>query len=411
MKFIKKIVVLFSALILIGLMLSIESNAANPKDAKIDLGKNASTDPFYNLTTGKRELFCAQKGGSVKGDMGTITYQHYGKEKAMDELLACWLKRLNGDLYSLQTVIWNQDGNSKYSLADISDNNSTPALTENAKNEYEKAKEELKGRSDSTDVANHRKFELNNSIENRNDVIKYKIGDEKPTNDDSKLQLQKSDKTTTKDGKTYEYYELKHVKLDWKYDKKGDGTYSYISHIDLVDPNTGDTVFENLGFRYNDTDYISGDGNVDNTANYQKIDGTGNIRIYIRSDFFDDKKNINKIFRIKIYHEWKVSSSDTGRGYSGTYQRWTKQSYTGNWSDATKTIQRMVTFDTSETNKPGKNGSNSTYLRIKIIPKDGTEGTGGTVKMLVGIQKVDFDATFNQLRKLGKRCYGILFEV
>ena len=257
MKFIKKIVVLFSALILIGLMLSIESNAANPKDAKIDLGKNASTDPFYNLTTGKRELFCAQKGGSVKGDMGTITYQHYGKEKAMDELLACWLKRLNGDLYSLQTVIWNQDGNSKYSLADISDNNSTPALTENAKNEYEKAKEELKGRSDSTDVANHRKFELNNSIENRNDVIKYKIGDEKPTNDDSKLQLQKSDKTTTKDGKTYEYYELKHVKLDWKYDKKGDGTYSYISHIDLVDPNTGDTVFENLGFRYNDTDYIN----------------------------------------------------------------------------------------------------------------------------------------------------------
>ena len=381
MKFIKKIIILFSAIILTGLMFSMESNAANPR---VDLGKNASMDPFYNLTTGKRELFCAQKGGSVKGEMGTITYKAYGNEKAMDELLACWLRRLNGDLYSQQIVIWNQDGNSKYSLADISDNTSTPPLTVNAKNEYEKAKEELKGRSDSTDVANHRKFELNNSIVNRNDVIKYTEGDTNSANDDSKLQLQKSEKTTTKDGITYGYYELKHVKLDWLYDEKGDGTYSYISHIDLVDPKTGDTVFANLGFRYNNTDHISGDGDVDNKENYQKIDGTGNIRIYIRSD----KVEADKTYRIKIYHEWKVGSSATGKGYSGTYQRWTKDDFTGNWSDATKTIQRMVTFNTSEADKPGKNGSNSTYLRIRI-KSDGSKGELTYAKYLYGVYAKD----------------------
>lgn len=380
MKHIKKITVLFIVFMLIELVFSIKSNA-NPT---INLGKNASMDPFYNLTTEKRELFCAQKGGSVRRHMGTITYKEYDDKKNMDELLACWLRKLNGNLYSQQTVIWNQDGSGKYSLADISDNNSTPPLTEAAENAYKAAKEELKNRSDAQDKAKLRKFKIDDSIKNRNDVIICKQ-DESTTDDDSKLQLQKSDKRTTKNGITYEYYELKHVKLDWKYDKKGDGTYSYISHIDLVDPKTGNAVAENLGFRYNNNDYISGDGNVDNLGNYKNIDGTGNIRIYIRSDKID----LNKTYRIKIYHEWKLGSSDTGKGYSGTYQRWTKDDFTGNWSSATRTVQRMVTFDTKETNKPGDDGSNSTYLRIKVKPTIPKRGDLKYSKYLYGVYAKD----------------------
>lgn len=327
----------------------------------------------------KQILWCRSKGGKLTSSDGLVEFNATGTEKNLNRLLACWLYLVGGEngkspnagftSNDIQKILWHQDRNKfsdDYQIQNFAANISTPpGLSNELRDKYKEAVK-LINSTNSTDTEKEKTYSKF-KITNKNGLCKL---DE--NNDDTAHPKFTSVPGQTVAGEPTGCYYLKQVKLEFNYDAKGDGTYSVVTGIHLIDEDGYEvTGGENLSFRYKGQVY-----NNPTKAGYENIntkDGvTDNIRVYIPTNLIEAGKK----YYVYFEQEWQIKGSNNEKKvYTGTYRLY-----------ARKSRQRLISYKVKEETKNNDDisGDNDAWIAIKVPPTD-KKGKLTYAKYLYGV--------------------------
>ena len=351
----------------------------------IDYGATGYQENSTNST--KQILWCRSKGGKLTTRDGLIEFNATDTEKNMNRLLACWLYLVGGEngkspkagftSYDIQKILWHQDSDKfsdPYQIQNFAANISTPPdISEALKSKYQQAVKEIK-RADSTDTQKEKDYSIF-KITNKNGLCKLD-----KNNDDTAHPKFTSVPGQTVAGEPTGCYYLKQVKLEFKYDAKGDGTYSVVTGIHLIDEdgfevtkdiNGNETKEgENLSFRQNGTVFKG------TKENYKKIQPKQDIRVYIPTNLIE----VGKKYYVYFEQEWQIKGSDNKKEvYTGTYRLY-----------ARRARQKLISYNVKKETKNNDDisGDNDAWIAIKVPPTD-KKGKLTYAKYLYGVYAKD----------------------
>ena len=347
----------------------------------IDYGATGYTK--NSTSSAKQIIWCRSKGGKLTSSDGLVEFNATGTEKNLNRLLACWLYLVGGEngkspksgftSNDIQKILWHQDRNKfsdDYQIQNFAANISTPpGLSNELRDKYKEAVK-LINSTNSTDTEKEKKYSKF-KITNKNGLCKL---DE--NNDDTAHPKFTSVPGQTVAGEPTGCYYLKQVKLEFNYDAKGDGTYSVVTGIHLIDADGYEvTGGENLSFRYKNVVY-----NNPTKDEYGKINTTNgvtdNIRVYIPTNLIEAGKK----YYVYFEQEWQIKGSNNEKEvYTGTYRLY-----------ARKSRQRLISYNVKKETKNNDDisGENDAWIAIKV-PNTEKEGQLTYAKYLYGVYATD----------------------